>query len=621
MSTALQEARTAGPRRYRLVALAWLVGLAAHLTALQFASKPAVVWINNVAWLLASAGAAFSCFGTARRLEAPKSLAWWLFGIACTSWFIGQVRWSYGQLIDSEAMPVLTAGQLFYTSYPVLMIAGILRARDPQRQRPFTFKHLANVVLVVCCLLLVVVLGLLDPTVRSQTSGFAFWIGVVHFALVAATFLTALHVLWTYSWQEDWFSMMLLVTGMGIYAVSNLVYSHSVLAASYFPQDIINASWLIVFGFVAVAAAHRDWARAHPSRGVSARTMARERRVEAVVPALMLIIMVLVAVGRLLDPTATVGIWAATLFIVFAIVLGAREAWIQKEAQQLNSELLEINRQMIVANAELRSSEARYRELNMALEQRVAERTAQVKDTYDELEGFSYAVAHDLKAPLRAINSYAHLLHEELRPGLSRDSINYIARIRAGSLRMAALIDDLLAYSRADRRGLKNQNVALRALIDSIVSEHTDEIKRRNVVMVIDVAPVTLYLDTEGLSLALRNLIQNALKYTRDAAAPRIEIRSQRSDAGLTISVRDNGVGFDMQYHDKIFKVFQRLYREEEYPGTGIGLALVRKAIDRFGGRVWAQSAPGDGATFFIELPAGMLAPETRLDARSRRLG
>ena len=226
------------------------------------------------------------------------------------------------------------------------------------------------------------------------------------------------------------------------------------------------------------------------------------------------------------------------------------------------------------------------------------------------LEGFSYAVAHDLMAPLRAIYSYAHILHEELRPTLNRESLNYIGRIRAGSLKMATLIDDLLAYSRADRRGLQNQDVALQPLIESIVAEHMDEIKRRNVALVIDVERVTLHLDAEGLSLALRNLIQNALKYTRDAFAPRVEISAQRAAGGLTISVRDNGVGFDMQYHDKIFKVFQRLYREEEYPGTGIGLALVRKAIDRIGGRVWAFSKPGDGATFFVELPASVLAQD-----------
>lgn len=569
-----------------------------------------MVWINNLAWLLASAGAAWACFRTARRLEAPRHVAWWLFGIASSAWFIGQLHWSYGQLVAGEEMPLLTPGQIFYSSYPLLMIAGILWTRDSQRQMPFTFKHLANVILVVCCLLLVVVIGLLDPTIRSGTSGFAFWIGVIHFSLVAATFLTALHVLWTYSWQEDWLSMMLLVMGMGIYAVSNLIYSHSVLARSYFPESIINASWVMLFGFVAVAAAHRDWVREHPSRGVSPRTMARERRLEAIVPALMLIIMVVVVVGRLVDSAEAVAVWAAALFIAFAVVLGAREAWIQREAQQLNSELLEINQQMSVANAELRLSEARYRELNTALEQRVAERTAQVKNTYDELEGFSYAVAHDLKAPLRAINSYAHLLHEQLRSGLSHEALSYIGRIRAGSLRMAALIDDLLAYSRADRRGLQNQDVSLRPLIDAILAEHVDEIKRRNIAVLIEVAQVTVHLDSEGLSLALRNLIQNALKYTRDSLAPRVEIRAQRSEEGLVISVRDNGVGFDMQYHDQIFKVFHRLYREEEYPGTGIGLALVRKAIDRFGGRVWAHSTPGDGATFFIELPGSVLAPQ-----------
>ncbi len=128
--------------------------------------------------------------------------------------------------------------------------------------------------------------------------------------------------------------------------------------------------------------------------------------------------------------------------------------------------------------------------------------------------------------------------------------------------------------------------------------------QRRGIVMTVVVEPMTVRVDASGLALALRNLVENALKYTRDTKSPRIAVVCRRKDGGVLLAVTDNGIGFDMQYHDHIFKLFQRLHRDDQYPGTGIGLALVRKAIERLGGRVWAQSKPGEGATFTIELPS-----------------
>jgi signal transduction histidine kinase len=261
------------------------------------------------------------------------------------------------------------------------------------------------------------------------------------------------------------------------------------------------------------------------------------------------------------------------------------------------------NEQLQSANVELRLSEARYRELATALEQRVSERTNELKRAYDELEGFSYAVAHDLKAPLRAINGFAHLFEAEMDGQLSPQAREHLARIRNGSLRMATLIDDLLAYSHIDRRGLQSSVVALQELVDSVVLQYADEVQRRHVELSIQVEPLKLRIDAEGLLLALRNLFENSLKYTRDRKHPHIQVISRPNDMGVALSVADNGIGFEMEYHDHIFKIFQRLHRDDQYPGTGIGLALVRKAVERVGGRVWAQSSPGQGATFNIQLP------------------
>jgi signal transduction histidine kinase len=424
---------------------------------------------------------------------------------------------------------------------------------------------------------------------------------------VAATFLTALYALWTYRWTASWMPMLLLVIATSVYAVVNLVYAQSLLTNSYLAADLINASWLIMFGLIAVAAHEQAWLSQHDRREAPHGILAHERWVEAVVPALLIIIMVVVAVGSSSTLSPRVILSAAAVFILFAIILGVREAWIQNESQQLTRKLVATNEQLQSTNVELRLSEARYRELATALEQRVSERTNELKRAYDELEGFSYAVAHDLKAPLRAINGFAHLFEAEMDGQLSPQAREHLSRIRNGSLRMATLIDDLLAYSHIDRRGLQSSVVALPELVDSVVLQYADEVHRRHVNVSVQVEPLRLRIDAEGLLLALRNLFENALKYTRDRKHPHIQVQGQRNDLGVVLSIADNGIGFEMEYHDHIFKIFQRLHRDDQYPGTGIGLALVRKAVERIGGQVWAQSWPGEGATFNIQLPKSVM--------------
>jgi signal transduction histidine kinase len=598
-ATAAQESRSRWGLTY-----AWAAALIVYFLATAWLSGRAVMWINDIGWTLAAAAAALCCFQTARRVETQRRKAWLLFGIGCTSWLIGQLHWNYAQLIQNVAVPFPSIGQLFYTSFAVFVTAGVWLLPEARQRAPFTFRQVGNVGLVSCCLAAIVVLGMLEPALQIDVPPLYLWIGLGHTLLVAATFLSALYALWTYRWGWSWRPMLVLVLGTCIYAVSNLVYAHALLTSSYLPGDAINASWLVMFGCMATAAREQCWVSTHVRGAASQqRTQLRERWLEAVVPALLIIIMVAVAVSSSAQLTPRVIAWAAALFILFAIILGAREAWIQRESQQLNRELVATNERLQSANAELRLSEARYRELNTALEQRVSDRTRELKRAYDELEGFSYAVAHDLKAPLRAINGFAHLLEAELESEMSGRVREHLMRIRNGSIKMSTLIDDLLSYSHIDSRSMQPSVVSLPGLIDSVVSQFGDEVQRRQVTLSIATQPISVRVDAGGLALALRNLLENALKYTRETPHPRIEIDCHRVEGGVLIALTDNGIGFDMEYHDHIFKIFQRLHREDQYPGTGIGLALVRKAVERIGGRVWAKSRAGEGATFFVELP------------------
>ncbi len=253
---------------------------------------------------------------------------------------------------------------------------------------------------------------------------------------------------------------------------------------------------------------------------------------------------------------------------------------------------------------ERKSAEAAIRQLNADLEKKVDQRTAQLKSAVSELETFAYSVSHDLKAPLRGIDGYSRLLQEDHASRLNEEGRTFIANIRTGAQQMNQLIEDLLAYSRLERRTLQNVRISPAQVAKAIAGEFAGELESRAVELHLDIPPdLEVRADVESLATILRNLLDNAIKFSRNTPHPLIEAGVREDAESAVLWVRDNGIGFDMRFHDRIFDIFQRLQRAEEYPGTGIGLAIVRKAAQRMGGRAWAESAPGRGATFFVELP------------------
>jgi signal transduction histidine kinase len=227
--------------------------------------------------------------------------------------------------------------------------------------------------------------------------------------------------------------------------------------------------------------------------------------------------------------------------------------------------------------------------------------TAQLSIANRELEAFSYSVSHDLRAPLRAVNGFTQILLEDYSAQFPAEAKRYLQLTCENARQMGQLIDDLLSFSRLSRQPLRRQEVSMAELVRQVIQKLQPDQPQRQMELLVDDLPVCL-VDPVLINQVLLNLLSNALKYTRNREMARVEIGCQKQNGNQVFFVKDNGVGFDMRYSDKLFGVFQRLHRVEEYEGTGVGLAIVQRIIQRHGGTIWAEAAVDQGATFYFTL-------------------
>jgi signal transduction histidine kinase len=292
-------------------------------------------------------------------------------------------------------------------------------------------------------------------------------------------------------------------------------------------------------------------------------------------------------------------------FVYMADAINRREEELMERNEELTSIEEELRQQIdeyLHSQDELSRSNGEVRRLNEELEQRVTERTLQLETANKELESFCYSVSHDLRAPLRHINGFSQALLEDCLESLDEQGRNYLRRICAATDRMGLLIDDLLELSRVSRNEMKHEPINLSEMASTIMDMFRETAPQRKITFTCS-AGLIVSGDRTLLRLVMENLLGNAWKYTSKKEDACIEFNGRFESGEQVFFIRDNGVGFDMKYAGKLFGAFQRLHSDTDFEGTGIGLATVHRIIRRHGGRIWADGAVGQGATFYFTLP------------------
>ena len=310
--------------------------------------------------------------------------------------------------------------------------------------------------------------------------------------------------------------------------------------------------------------------------------------------------------------------WTKDIPIIFLMAELSEQSQIMKELEESNVDYiftpinpdllktrvnvllkLQLQKKYLLEEKEAiqKTAENNIKKLNQDLRRHVI----QLEVTNKELESFSYSVSHDLRAPLRAINGYSSILKEELGEDASEETIRILDTIQKNATKMGVLIEDLLAFSRLGRKEIVKSDCNMNSIVKSVLEEINSSTRQKISISMENLAPCSA--DTALIKQVWTNLISNAVKFSSKKKTSKISVGSNIKDEEIVYFIEDNGAGFDMRYVEKLFDVFKRLHRTEEFEGTGVGLAIVQRIVTRHGGRVWAESRVDKGATFYFTLP------------------
>jgi signal transduction histidine kinase len=558
------------------VALTAYVVVYAAVTYSGMLEGVALLWWSDMAWTIISLAAGIKCIQTARSQRRPgESRAWYAFGVAALLWFCGMLVWDYMELVGGMATPYPSVADLLFTGFALAFMVGIFHYRDTRSARYTGYIQLGNLGIIVCTVIIIASI-ILYPQIRQSGESYLYIGFAIAYAVVfMSAFLFGLFNYWFYVWNGNRRVFPVLLTALFIHAVADTLYGFELLGKSYSAENYLNVFWIIAFAVQYWAAVEQDSLNAErePDAGAASKQDGI-RNFEGIAPSLSLlsVLLTLWIFGRDIDYGLLKFVFAVALVLMVFLVV--RE-W-------------SMSRSLTAARTNL--------------EQEVRQRTLELTQTNRELEAYSYSIAHDLRSPLRAVTGFSQILLTDTAARLNEEEQDYLRRIARAGNSMARLIDEILELSRVSRVDMQTGIVDIGELSGSIAARLADSEPERKVKWSIQ-PHMQVAGDPQLLALVMENLIGNAFKYTAHEPRARIEIGVGRRNGERVHFVRDNGVGFDMAYYDKLFEPFQRLHRNDDFPGTGVGLATVARVVERHGGRIWAEGEPGKGATFYIVLP------------------
>lgn len=560
------------------------VGVYAAVTYSGLVDDVEALWWTDTAWTLAALAAALKSLHTAYYQQKPNQrVAWLCYGLAALSWFVGMLIWDYYELSLGIVVPFPSPADGFFMSFAPLFVLGTMFFRLEVPNARFTLIQIGNLGIILSAIIMVMSIILYIPIRESSQPTLFIGVSAMYPVLYSLAFFFALFCFWYYSWQHYRHVFGLLLGSLLLHAITVLLYSFELLGESFDAVAQINVYWLAAFALQYLAATEQDFLRVQqPSaarRGSHSR--ARFSVLEGVMPAVALGIVLAVATifWERMDQSLLRFITIVMLF--FTMFLALREWYSSRVQNDLVDALNTARRE---------------------LEERVEKRTQELQHANRELESFCYSVSHDLRSPLRAIDGFSYALAEDYEKLFDDNAKEYLQRIRNSSQRMGQLIDDLLNLSRIGRIRPEKETLCLSDIANDIANTLQASDPQRKVEIKIQ-PEVRITGDARLLRIALENIFDNAWKFTTNEEHAVIEFGGRQIPGEKHIYIKDNGAGFEPAFASKIFKVFNRLHRDDEFPGTGIGLATVERVIKAHGGRIWAEGNVGKGTTVNFVLP------------------